>query len=304
MAGKWIDISSSRLPAIKVAEQVLVLRVQHVQKMLPLAAWKYAEDVEYVHQLRVACRRAGAALQAFRPLMKEKPTSLRRWLRRIRQAAGSARDTDVLLERIQQESQAKPFSEYVVARLQQQRVDVQQHLVEVEKRAKRGKIERSLKQCLATLGKGSQKKQQTIGPFAKAALRKSCQSVLEQTALMAPGAANTQPSLEQLHELRLAGKRLRYSIELFHNVFPPELRTEFYPLVEKLQSRLGKINDHATAQAMFQHWLVQMPVGGHAAELASCIVAEYESAERLRVEFLDWWTIDRIARFEVYLGSF
>ncbi|NOY40254.1 MAG: CHAD domain-containing protein [Planctomycetes bacterium] len=304
MAGKWIDISSNRLPATKVAEQVLTLRVQHVQKMLPLAAWEYAEDVEHVHQLRVACRRAGAALQAFRPLMSEKPTLLRRWLRRIRQAAGAARDTDVLLGRIQHESQAKPFSEYVVARLQQQRVDVQQQLVAVEKRAKHGKIERSLKQCLATLGKENQKKKRTIGPFAKVALRKSSQSVMELTALMAPCGANEQPSLEQLHELRLAGKRLRYSIELFHSVFPTELRTEFYPLVEKLQSRLGKLNDHATAQAMFQRWLAQMPSDGHAAELARCIVTEHESAERLRAEFLDWWTLNRIVRLESYLGSF
>jgi len=293
MANKWIEIPSSKQSAAKFAERVLRLRVEYVQQMLPLAALRYNEDIEHVHRLRVACRRAGAALQALRPLMSKKPTSLRRWLRRIRRAAGPARDTDVLLNRYQQESGA---SEYVIARLQQQRIDVQHQLAEVAKRAKQKKIHSSLEQCLSTLS-DSKAKRLTIAKFAKDALHQANQPVLDFTALK-------QPSLEQLHELRIAGKRLRYSIELFHEVFPTELRTEFYPLVEKLQSRLGKLNDHATAQAMFQSWLSQMPVDGHAAELARCVVAEHESAEQVREEFLAWWTAGRIARLEKYLDSY
>ena len=44
---------------------------------------------------------------------------------------------------------------------------------------------------------------------------------------------------DQLHELRIAGKRLRYSIELFHSAFPAALREKAYPQVEQLQSGLG-----------------------------------------------------------------
>ena len=271
------------------------MRVQQVQRMLPLAAWKFTEDIEHVHQLRVACRRTSAALEAFRPLMAKKPTALRSMLKRIRRAAGPARDTDVLLERYQSIPTSPPAVEYVIARLEQQRVDVQQQLVTVEKQARPKKIDRSLKQCLSLLEQGN-KKQPTIGKFAKAALHEASLPVMELTKLK-------QPNLEQLHELRIAGKRLRYSIELFHSVFPQDLQAEFYPLVEKLQSRLGKINDHATAQAMFQRWLSQMPVGSHAADLAACIVAEHKAAIELREEFLAWWTTKRIAQLEVFLGS-
>ncbi len=296
MASKWIELSSPRQSAARIAEQVLTLRVQQVQRMLPLAAWKSAEDVEHVHQLRVACRRAGAALRAFRPLMKSKPASLRRWLRRIRQAAGPARDTDVLLGRTQQEAQAGQFSDYVIARLQQQRVDVQQQLVAVEKRAKQNKIDRSLQKCIATLDNNPPKQHRTIGGFAKFSLQKASQAVLELAVVQ-------QPSLEQLHELRIAGKRLRYSIEIFHAAFPPELRTEIYPLVEKLQSRLGKLNDHATAQGVFQQWLAPMPADAQAADLARCIVAEHELVERFREKFLAWWTPERIAQLQSSLGN-
>ena len=55
---------------------------------------------------------------------------------------------------------------------------------------------------------------------------------------------------------------------------------------------------------MFQSWLSQMPVDGHAAELARCVVAEHDMAEQDREEFLAWWTAGRIARLEKYLGCF
>jgi len=131
--------------------------------------------------------------------------------------------------------------------------------------------------------------------FAQKALQKASRPVLR--------LASTQnPTLEQLHELRIAGKRLRYSIEIFHGAFPFGLRTELYPLVEKLQDRLGRMNDHATAQALFQGLLAGMPVDNRAAYLARCIVEQHEAAELLRDEFLDWWTAERVALLESHLN--
>ena len=81
------------------------------------------------------------------------------------------------------------------------------------------------------------------------------------------------------------------------------MRSEVYPLIEELQEKLGKLNDHATAQSMFQHWLADMPPGERAAHMASRIVEEYEAAKQVRREFLQWWTTEQVAAIESRLSA-
>ncbi len=73
--------------------------------------------------------------------------------------------------------------------------------------------------------------------------------------------------------------------------------------IEELQERLGRLNDHATAQAMFQRWLADLPPGQRAVYLAQRIVAEYDAAIEVRREFLEWWTTQQIAALESRLGK-
>jgi CHAD domain-containing protein len=64
--------------------------------------------------------------------------------------------------------------------------------------------------------------------------------------------ATADGSTEALHGLRIAGKRLRYTIELFACVADDFLRQSVYPHVEELQDRLGKINDHVAAEKYYR----------------------------------------------------
>ncbi|NOZ39334.1 MAG: CHAD domain-containing protein [Planctomycetes bacterium] len=295
--GKWVEVSDGSQPAAEVAAQILQLRMQVVQQMLPLAAHEYHRDIEHVHQLRVGCRRAGAALQAFRPLLRGKAKRLRKWLRKLRRAAGPARDADVLLERLQAEPSTKSSHAYLVARLEQRRLDVQRAVVDVAEQAETGQLDESVERCLTSLRNRS-----ADGPtlrfdlYAREALRTASRGMFELAEL-------EQPTVAQLHQLRIAGKRLRYSIELFHSAFPVALREEVYPLVEKIQSRLGRLNDHATAQALFQHWLTDLPPAERAAQLAERIVEEHEAIEKVRRDFLQWWTTQRVAALESHLST-
>lgn len=82
-------------------------------------------DIQRVHQLRVATRRAIAAIDAFRDLL---PTKRADWftkqLRRIRRAAGEARDLDVLTDRLTGETGDAPGGQArrrLVAMLSKQR---------------------------------------------------------------------------------------------------------------------------------------------------------------------------------------
>jgi len=295
---KWVELDELDHSAAEVAAEILQLRMQYLQQMLPLAAHDYREDVEYVHQLRVGCRRAGAALQAFRPLMTGKAKRLRKWLRRLRRTAGPARDTDVLLERLLSESDQQPCHAYVVARLQRQRHKVQRALVDVATQTESGEFQASIERCLNGLQKhrGKNKSVVPFDVFAHEALRSVSQEMFRLSEL-------EHPTVAQLHELRIAAKRLRYSIELFHSAFPAALREDVYPLVAEIQSRLGRLNDHATAQVLFQHWLADLPPNERAAQLAARIVKEHEASDQIRSEFLQWWTADRVAELEAHLSD-
>ena len=58
-------------------------------------------------------------------------------------------------------------------------------------------------------------------------------------------------SWEEMHEFRLASKRMRYTLELFRDVYGPSLE----PFIEKLrslQTRLGDINDAITARQIIK----------------------------------------------------
>ena len=67
--GKWVKGLSHDLPVTVAANRVLDARLNAVWHWLLLAASHSPEDVEYVHQLRVAARRAVAAIRIFSPLL-------------------------------------------------------------------------------------------------------------------------------------------------------------------------------------------------------------------------------------------
>ena len=54
-----------------------------------------------------------------------------------------------------------------------------------------------------------------------------------------------------LHETRIVGKRLRYTIEMFVDCFGPALRTTLYPAIAEMQQVLGDVNDHFNAVRLY-----------------------------------------------------
>jgi CHAD domain-containing protein len=54
-----------------------------------------------------------------------------------------------------------------------------------------------------------------------------------------------------LHQVRIAGKRLRYAMEVFAPCFGESFREDLYPAVEEMQEILGNANDsHVAAQRL------------------------------------------------------
>jgi len=298
MGTKWAEIQSSKELPRDFARRVLTERMSVVESLLPLAAHHYREDTEHVHQLRVGCRRASAALRAFEPLFSAKPKSLRKWLKKIRNAAGPARDIDVLLGRFHSEHPQDSVTAYACKRLEYERHEVQDKLVQVASKASRGKLVESVEKCLRFLAEIPDPSGEIdCRELGRVALRVASNAIF-------PLADLANPTLTELHQLRITGKRLRYSIEIFHDAFPSELREDVYPVITNLQDRLGKINDRATAQVLFQSWLAPMEANALAADLARRIVSEHEQAMQLNKRFSKWWTEKRVAKLEKQLEKF
>ena len=107
--GKWINDLEAGTPLPEAARLVLEVRLRVVADHLPRAMHEADRDPEHVHQLRVATRRADAALRIFRPCLPRKVyKEARRRLRTIRRAAGAARDWDVFLASLAQGRKAEP----------------------------------------------------------------------------------------------------------------------------------------------------------------------------------------------------
>src|SRR5262245_57840761 len=94
---KWVEGVDGDSSVSAACRRSLEDRLATVAYWLPLAARQIDDDVEKVHQLRVSTRRAIAALKLYRDWL---PRRTRRWLKKrlndSREAAGAARDLDVL----------------------------------------------------------------------------------------------------------------------------------------------------------------------------------------------------------------
>src|SRR5260370_23585180 len=94
--GRWITGLSPAMPLLEALEIISRQRYEGVLYYLPLAACRADENIEYVHKLRVACRRLGAVLEVLAEGFPEAPRqALLEQVEKVRRICGRARDLDV-----------------------------------------------------------------------------------------------------------------------------------------------------------------------------------------------------------------
>jgi len=262
-------------PAGRVARQTLAQRIERVSMYLQLAAGGPEKDIEHVHQLRVATRRAIVAIDGFeRWLPRRRARRIRAVLKRLRQAAGTARDLDVLIERIRRDGGglSKRRRAKVLRRLRRRRRQAQKPIDRGDARWRSKRIQRPaalLVQRIRWRGSGPEP---TLAAAAGDALR-------PQLKVFFQAARGDLSKIRGLHTLRIAGKHLRYTIELFTPVFDPAFREQVVPELEQLQDRLGTIIDLAVARTTLN------PRRG-----AKDRVVSRTDLDRAQKKFHKWWT--------------
>ncbi len=193
--GKWVVVEPVDMPVAAAAEQMLALRVQEVQTALPLAAREHNDDVEDVHRLRVSCRRAAAALCAVQSLAPRRAKKLKPWLKRLRRAAGPARDADVLLARLHRElDPTSEFADQIISHVRESRDAAQKDLIRINAKADKGGLERAIDKCVKAL-RNADDAEALFAPFARERLAEAAERLVTADASTA--------TLAELHKFAL-----------------------------------------------------------------------------------------------------
>jgi len=288
LSSAWVVIEDGRCPAGTVAARTLRKRLDAVWRELPTAASRTARDAESVHRLRVATRRAIAAINAFHDLL---PARRAEWfakrLRRIRRSAGEARDLDVLTDRLAGES-GEPSG----VRARRRLVAILSKQREVSRKPIRTQHERLLdadwldhvERLIAGIRSG--RGRPTFHEYAQRRLR----------PLMRRFFASADRKLrtaDEIHALRIEGKKLRYAMEIFSSVFTPRMRARCYDALEQLQKTLGDFTDHAAAADRFRRLSHEKSAAVNRDVLARLRDHEEQQAEEARKMFVKWWDARR-----------
>ena len=218
-----------------------------------LAVWEEAarrgEDIEGVHQLRVAFRRLRSALRVFRAAVPRAATQV--WaddMRWLASQLGPARDIDVFIDEGLDALSGKlplPGEGKLADLAQRHREQAYQSVREMLASHRYGAFKQNFSHWLETEGwrngeltdQHRQRLENPVVPFARRRLTKQRRQVV------ATGEEIDQNVPEQMHLLRIACKRLRYASEFFRSLF--EDMDIFIDHLKQLQDLLGVMNDVA-----------------------------------------------------------
>lgn len=201
--------------------------------------------------------------------------------KRIRRAAGKARDCDVLIERYER-THGEGTDDDVLAELNKHRRQAQEPLVRLRKRLQGLDYAKQLDALIARVAWRGGGREPTFATVAR-------NELAPLVAQFFSFSINESTELQELHEMRICGKRLRYAIELLAAGFPPSLRRRVYPKFVKIQQSLGDLHDHVAAARRLKEWCQETDGKSAARSLNRLRRAEKQEAAAKSRDFHEWW---------------
>ncbi|HLB44670.1 MAG TPA: CHAD domain-containing protein [Candidatus Limnocylindrales bacterium] len=231
-----------------------VLR-RHLLRMLERETRVRAGDVLALKQMRVATRRMRAAWRTFGEGFRR--TEERRYvaeLRRVARTLGEVRDLDVLLEGLPADG--------ALARLAQtwrgRRAAAYERLMAMLSSREYGRFVDDHLALTGERGAGVAKRRvaATAGEQARPLIEAAHRRVLD-----AGAAARGTDDDAAWHALRIAAKRLRYTIEAFRELLDERRAAELIARLVRVQDALGAMNDASVAAREVDAWLASDAAG-------------------------------------------
>ena len=249
-----------------------------------------ARDVVAIHQLRVWIRRTLATLTLYQAIVPEKQvTKTQHMLRSIARSANRVRSRDVLLARLESWPESESLKAWQKSLRKKRRQGKTQFDQEMEFWTKSKGFARRVRRLLTRLEACEDPDQVALAsaPFAQwAPIR--FRDWIETYFAQLPAVDD----LEALHRFRLQGKQVRYAMEHLAAVFPKVFRKRLYGRMQKLQERLGDLNDQSSMVELLQSRLEASSSLPEATYWQRHFYAEQSKLKRMLKRTQRWLTED------------
>ena len=216
-----------------------------------------AADADAIHDIRVAMRRLSRCLRVFAAFYP--PGSWKKIRRRIASllsAAGAVRDCDIAIELVGRAGIARPAG-ILTPLVAKRREAGHELLVEIRRWKRRDYTTqwRSRLQLFVSVDGASsvreRRPESVWNPRASAAAnaRRHLPAIMRDYFAQVRELLAANPVPAELHAIRLATKRIRYTLELFRSCYGRGM-TRRLGMLQRLQQLLGEINDCAAAERL------------------------------------------------------
>jgi CHAD domain-containing protein len=264
---------------------------------------RLGEDVEELHDMRVATRRMRAALRVFgQSFSKKKIKPIRTGLKETGRALGPARDMDVFMAKLGQYQRSLPEAERaafdpLLTTWRSEGEKSRRKMVTYLESKAYAKFKQKMLKFVETEGLAA-KPIPTDVPVAFQ-LRHIVPRLIytRYEAVGAYEAVLENAPIETLHSLRIAFKRFRYTLEYFQELLGPEVTTVIKEL-KVMQDHLGDLNDADVASQILRRFLAEWeeqqldkPLAERQSptQIVAYLTAKLEERHRLMVTFPEAW---------------
>lgn len=201
------------------------------------------KNQERVHDLRTSTRRLDLALDLFDGWLPEDRTdSLKKQLKKIRGKAGSVRNLDVLMPLLAQSKNvlSKKARKWLIHRAESSRAKAWAALKRMCQRVLKGDFEGHAQALKRHFGWRKSSAAPSVKEFSLREIHRHSKDFFSRLEL-------AQVDSKMMHPARIAGRKLRYTLELLEDALAQSLVEATCDRLSKVQDTLGKANDQEFA---------------------------------------------------------
>lgn len=272
-----------------------ILLADFVQMLEHEAGSRIGEDIEHVHQMRVATRRMRSAFRLLEAYYK--PGAIQPYIQGLRQIArrlGKIRDLDVMIDDLQQyQAKQPPEHEHVfdsiIERLDKRRRRARKKFVRFLDSPDYQTFVEQYARFLTKVGKGA--RSQDADGVVPYQVRHVLPTIIHQHLADVRAYDTVIDNRDQLtlHALRIEFKRLRYAITYFTDVLGTSARN-YISEIKKMQDYLGRLNDAYVAVHRLQALLNEDKLTDEQIALIQSYIEQLEAEQQRRItDFPEVW---------------
>lgn len=225
--------------------------------------------VNAVHDMRIGSKRLREAVRVLKPAIPAKDRArLLPTVEQLNDLLGEVRDRDVMRGALQKLAKSTPAATLPPRLLKQLKRERQQHhaiFVAFFQQLRASDFEVFYERLMKRMLKAKHGQEQVL-QFADQAVGERLQAVMDNMQVV------YRPiSVAAFHRQRIRVKKLKYALEPFLTILPPEVKP-VYALIGDLQELMGLVHDADVQMALLEEWWADDEEAGVAVDAATTVL--------------------------------